>query len=172
MHAPRDAGFTLIEVLVAAAILAIVAGGVALAAAIPARALVRTRAETIAVLCGSERIEQLRSLGWGWGSRYAPRAEADTSTSLSRAVPDGSGAGIGLGAATLESDTPGQVDYLDASGRWIGEDITAGARFVRRWSIVPLPGASQALRIAVRVIDLRGIAADVNLVTVKARVAG
>lgn len=44
----------------------------------------------------------------------------------------------------LSVDTPGYVDYLDASGRSLGTSVVTpppGTAYVCRWSIEPLPGS-------------------------------
>jgi prepilin-type N-terminal cleavage/methylation domain-containing protein len=168
----RESGFTLVEVLIASSILAILAGGASLLAAIPARSLMRTRAEAVAMQSASARLEQLRGLTWGFGSVNDMQPGFDTTSALAASVRASGGRGLDLVWPSLDADVPGQVDYLNASGAWVGTSPGSPARFVRRWGVVPLPAPSQALVLAVRVIDLRRMVSDVHLVTIKARVAG
>ena len=78
----------------------------------------------------------------------------------------------------------GWVDYLDRDGRWMGRGAVppAGALFVRRWNVSPLPsapGSALALQVLVTSLhdeqrlgvrtDLRPRTGDVWLVAVRVR---
>jgi prepilin-type N-terminal cleavage/methylation domain-containing protein len=138
------AGMTLVEVLIALAILTTIALGVAQLIALATSAMSRARLHTSAVILAAARMDELRSLAWTFapadrGVPAAPRS--DRETDLSR--PDRPPGGRGLQpspAGTLATNTPPYVDFLDAYGRWVGNDTTAPANavFVRRWSVTPL----------------------------------
>jgi len=54
---------------------------------------------------------------------------------------------------TLESDTPGFIEYLDRDGHVVG--ATAGVVFVRRWSVTALPADANLLAIQVEAAPCR-----------------
>ncbi len=169
----HDTGFTLVEVLVAIALLAVLSAGVATLSAVVIRAVGRARAETAAVTIAAARLEQLRGLAWGFGSAAAPQPATDYSTDLGAATPGPGGPGLAVTpSSALDTDVPGHVDYLDLDGRWVGTVMSGGGRFVRRWSIEPVAPFADSLLLRVRVRDLRGIVHDVDLFTVKTRTAG
>lgn len=114
LHA--HAGFSLIEVLVATAIVTV--GVASLAQLFVAAARTNRLAQTTSttVLLAEQRMEQLRS---------------ETGASAS---PPGA----------LSVDTPGYVDYLDTRGVSLGTGsvtLPAGTAYICRWSIEPLPGS-------------------------------
>jgi len=113
MRAQRHgvAGFSLIEVVVATGVLVVGVLGLAQVLLLAAVANGDARAVTSATVLASGRMEELRATPWA------------------RLTPSPPGA--------LRVDTPGFVDYLDASGAGLGSET--GAAFVRRWSIDPLP---------------------------------
>jgi hypothetical protein len=55
-------------------------------------------------------------------------------------LPTGGGLNPSPGDS-LEQNTPGYVDFLDANGQYVGTGVTAPgtAAFIRRWSVRPLP---------------------------------
>ena len=58
--------------------------------------------------------------------------------------------GVGLSpspGSTLDQNTPGYCDFVDASGRSLGGDEAAAANavFARRWSVEPLPALPDTL---------------------------
>jgi prepilin-type N-terminal cleavage/methylation domain-containing protein len=174
-HSPHADGFTLIELLVAMLVLALLCGGVAALLGQAGRMIARSRAETTAVLLAHNRLEQLRTLAWGFGSALMPASGTDLVTDLSTPVPSIGGNGLG-GAppGALDTDVAGFVDYHDQAGRWLGRGpgTPAGTRFVRRWSVAPVAAFPDLVVLQVRVIDRRTEVADVLLATVKARTAG
>jgi prepilin-type N-terminal cleavage/methylation domain-containing protein len=168
-------GFTLAELLIALLVLALLASGVASLLSLAARMLVRSRVETTAVLLAHGRLEQLQSLGWGFGSVWMPAPGIDLVTDLSG--PDPAVGGNGLGGAppgALDADSAGFVDYHDQAGRWLGRGTTPpdGTRFVRRWSVESVAGFPDMRLLRVRVLDRRAEISDVVLATVKTRTAG
>jgi type II secretory pathway pseudopilin PulG len=180
-HTSSEQGITLVEVLVAAAILTIVATSLVSVAIAASVATWRARQHTLATVLAAERIEQLRSLAWGAGAASAPTPLSDVSTDLSRTPASAGGPGLTASpASSLSADTPGYVDFLDASGRWVGAgpSVPADAVFVRRWRVSPLTGSADALVLEV-VVSPRSARTgidpfrpdDVRLTTVKARKA-
>lgn len=116
-----DAGFSLVEVLVATAILV-----VAVAAAAPLfvsviHADARARAATISVWLAEEKMEELVAALW----------QQDLPGAALVASPPG----------TLDRNTAGYSDYVDRNGQPLGggPEPPPGAAFLRRWSIEPLP---------------------------------
>ncbi|HEY3381658.1 MAG TPA: type II secretion system protein [Vicinamibacterales bacterium] len=178
---PRDAGFTLLEVTVA---LAVLAGGVFVVAElflVSANAARLARASGVATALASQKCEQLRALAWGYD--VDGQGAQDTTSDIS-VWPDRPDGGLGLTASppdALSRDTPGFVDYLDADGGWIGNGASPpfGTGFVRRWSIEPLaesPADTLVLRVLVIACRASGNPCDtahasqtVRVVAVRAR---
>jgi prepilin-type N-terminal cleavage/methylation domain-containing protein len=110
-------GFTLIEVLVAAGLMATLALGVAPLFAIAADRNRGAGLQTLATLFARQKVEEIKG--------------RDPS-GLARSP-----------AGSLDSDTDGHFDYLDARGVPMGRADSStpsagGAAFVRRWAIAPL----------------------------------
>ena len=149
--AVKTAGFSLLEVVIAAAVVMAATASLAPLFVVSADAARNAKAASVAVLLAGQKMEQLRSLG---------------PSSLDPA-PSG----------TLSTDTPGYVDYLDAAGAPLGAALAtppAGATYIRRWSIDPLPGsASDAIVLQVWVGHSgRSIASSAaRLVSVKTKKA-
>lgn len=157
----RQRGFTLVEVLIATALLgvgALVTGQLLSLATYAVRdARVQTSTASLAV----SRMEQLRGLNWTYDGNGNP--DSDYSTNLATSVPTRSGTGL-LPSPTgaLEDNATGFADFLDAHGEWIaaGVQVPPRAVFVRRWSIEPVAGSvpdTLILQVIVRrVVDDRG----------------
>ena len=116
--------------------------------------------QTSAVALADQKLEQLRSLPWAFNTASTPGFPvSDTTTDLSADPPRPGGRRLQPSpVATLEHDTPGYVDYLDANGRWVGKGPSPppGAYYLRRWSIEPLPvDPSNTLILQVLVTTLR-----------------
>jgi prepilin-type N-terminal cleavage/methylation domain-containing protein len=111
-------GFTLLEVLMAMVLIAILATGVVDLFTSAAKATASARAQTSMALLAVQRMEDLRS-------RHA----------LSPSPP-----------AALASNVAGFADFLDCAGRVVGAGTSAppGACFVRRWSVEPLAASPTA----------------------------
>ncbi len=160
-----DAGFSLLETVLAAGILASLAVGVAQVFAVSARGSDIARVQTLAAILAAQKMEQLRSLTWA----HAPGGAAlsDTSTDLSSDPPTDGGFGLRPApAGSLDADVPLYVDYLGASGMRVAARDSAA--YVRRWSIAPIasdPG--NLLFLQVRVLIVAG--GDSRLVSIKAR---
>jgi type II secretory pathway pseudopilin PulG len=134
------AGFSLIEVLVAAAVF--VTGIIAVFQLfIAAQAANRSaHGATGTTVLAAQKMEQLRSLTWGFDVAGTP--VSDTTTDIS--VMPFTSAGNGLAPSppgSLQQNTTGYADYLDQWGSWVGggSAIPDGAVYIRKWSIEPLP---------------------------------
>lgn len=106
------------------------------------------RSSTFTVILAEQKMEQLRALAWGFDTVGLPVSDETTDTtnvgSLAGCATSGSGHGSGLSpspAGTLAANTDGWVDYLDTKGCVLGGGGTAPAatRYIRRWSVEPLP---------------------------------
>jgi prepilin-type N-terminal cleavage/methylation domain-containing protein len=138
----RDAGFTIIEVLIALLLVAIMSAGVAELFTLSIRSTASARNQTTTSIAAAQKLEQLRALTWGFDEAGTGLPVSDSSTDLS--VQPATNYGKGLNPSpdgTLETSTPGYVDYLDSAGQWVGTGATppASAVYIRRWSIRPLP---------------------------------
>ncbi|ODS56291.1 MAG: hypothetical protein ABS36_07780 [Acidobacteria bacterium SCN 69-37] len=168
-------GFTLVEVLVAVVVLVLLASGVGALTTLAARGIIRARLATVAVLLAHDRLEQLRALPWGLGSAAAPVDSVDLVTDLSGPDPGPGGSGLSPSpAGVLDGNTPGFVDYLDHTGRWLasGPSPPAAARFIRRWAVDRPPAFPNLVVLRVRVIDTHHELLVVDLATMKARTTG
>ena len=138
----RDAGFTLVDVLVAMVIVACGVVGVAGLFVTAIHAVHAARTETSATALAVGKMEQLRALVWSFDARLPDALDTDTTTDLSHDPPLASGRGLlPSPPGTLDENVPGYVDYLDGDGTWVGTGAAAppAAMFVRRWSVQPLP---------------------------------
>jgi type II secretory pathway pseudopilin PulG len=143
-----EAGFSLVEVVVATLLLAVGLVAVAQLFAISTKANTSARANTFTVLLAEQKMEQLRALTWGFDTLQLPVSDYTTDTTnvgtLAGCPGGGTGAGTGLSpspAGTLSQNTDGWVDYLDDAGCDLGGGATApqGTTYIRRWSVEPLP---------------------------------
>lgn len=137
-----DHGFSFIEVMVALMLIMIVALGVAGLFAATIKSTHAARNQTSTTTLAEQKMEQLRSLTWGFDSSGQNLPVSDTTTDLTQTPPTNTGSGLNPSPATsLDANTPGYVDYLDIRGQWVGTGGAppAGAKFIRRWSIQPLP---------------------------------
>jgi type II secretory pathway pseudopilin PulG len=140
-RASGEAGFSLVEVLVAAAVLMTGLIAVAQMFVVSTNQNMEARRVTTTAVLAQQKIEQLRALAWGFDEFGLPVSDFASNIAVS---PPTSAGGVGLQASppnTLTSSTPGYVDYLDPYGNWVGTGSTppASALYVRRWSIDPLP---------------------------------
>jgi len=173
-------GFSLLEVVVALGILTTGVAALAQLATIAMRANANAAATTTAALLARDRMEQLRALAWAFDANGG--AVSDLTTNLA-ATPTARSGGVGLTPSppdALSRNAPGYCDFLDANGRSLGGGTTppAGAVYVRRWSIAPLPALPDAtliLQVLVTGVLSRGDASrlpgDARLVTIKTRKA-
>ena len=136
-----EAGFSLVETLVATAILASALVALAELFGIAVKTNQTSRTNTFAAILAEQKIEQLRGLTWGFDAIGLPLSDTTTDTAVSPEAPTG---GTGLTPATsntLRASTNGYVDYLDAFGVQLGGGTVppAGTAYIRRWMIEPLP---------------------------------
>jgi len=162
-RALRASGFTLVEVLIAIALFVTISVGVAHLIAVATNATRASREHTSAVILAAAKMDQLRSLAWGYEPEVsgAPAiARSDLTTNLSH--PSHSEDGPGLRASpsgTLTTSTSHYVDYLDGMGRWVGNDVEPprDAVFIRRWAVQPLladPDRTLVLQVLVTTVRL------------------
>ena len=140
-YAEGEGGFSLPEVLVAATILTMALTALAQLVVVSTRADGSARATTYAALLAQQKMEQLRSLAWGFDASGTPVSDATTDIT---SAPDAAAGGAGLGPSppdALLRNTPGYVDHVDGSGmaRGIGLVSSSAGGYTRRWSIEPLP---------------------------------
>lgn len=135
-------GFSLIEVMISMTLLTVVSLGVAQVFAVSTRANYVARGQTSTTTLAEQKLEQLRGLTWGFDMDGQGLPLSDTTTNLAVYPPTASGSGLNPSPAdSLDQNTAGYVDYLDANGTWVGTGPTPTptAMYIRRWSIRPLP---------------------------------
>jgi type II secretory pathway pseudopilin PulG len=138
----NDAGFSLMETLVSIGILSAISLGVAQLFALSMLANRNAKLQTSTTLLATEKLEQLKALTWGFDATGLGLPLTDTTTNLANTPPTADGNGLNPSpSGTLQTNTPGYVDYLDAFGNWAGNGATPPDRavYIRRWSIEPLP---------------------------------
>ena len=138
----RDAGFTLVEVMIAMVVLAILALGVAQLFGVAIQATSSARHQTSTTVLAAQKMEQLRGLTWGFDDAGTGLPVSDTSTDLTQEPPTDGGSGLNPSPpGSLNVNTPGFVDFLDARGQRVGTGAAPppAAMFIRRWNIQPLP---------------------------------
>ncbi len=181
-------GFSLIEVIISMALLTIVSLGVAQIFAMSQRVNYIARGQTSTTVMAEQKLEQLRGLTWGFDLQGQGLPLTDTTTNLAVYPTTATGTGLNPSPAdTLEQNTAGYVDFLDANGTWVGTGTTppGTAMYIRRWAIQPLPTnpnntlvlqvlvtpiASEATRVATAYTRTRMLP-DALLVSVKTRKA-
>jgi type II secretory pathway pseudopilin PulG len=184
MHAfrrtARTSGFALLEVLIASAIVITIAAGASLVAALAIRATQQARMRTLAMMLAVQRMEQLRSLAWTHITTASPAlsmSSSDVTTDLSRDPATDAGPGLLLSpAGTLDANVAGYVDYLDGSGRWVGNGPVppSAAVYVRRWSVAAGVSDPDDLLALTVVVGMRGasrvaLSDAVRLITLESR---
>lgn len=136
-----ERGFSLVETIVSMGILATALIAMAQLFTLATTQNLSARATTSATILARQKVEQLRSLTWGFDADLLPVSDFSSDTTTNPPVPDG---GTGLSASatsTLDQSTPGYVDYIGREGQSLGTAATPppGTVYVRRWSIEPLP---------------------------------
>jgi type II secretory pathway pseudopilin PulG len=136
-----QAGFSLVETLVATAMLAVSLVALAELFGIAAKSNATARNSSFATTLAQQKLEQLRGLTWGFDTLGLPISDTTTDTSVS---PEAAAGGTGLAPSpsnTLQASTNGYVDYLDNNGGQLGGGTVAppGTAYIRRWLIEPLP---------------------------------
>jgi type II secretory pathway pseudopilin PulG len=140
-RAMAEGGSSLVEALVAVVVLAVGLTGVAQMFVYSTDANRESRRVTTTAILAQQKIEQLRALTWGFDDFGLPISDYTSDIAVTPPTPTG---GIGLQPSppgTLTTSTAGFVDYLDMYGAWVGTGTSppAGAIYVRRWSVEPLP---------------------------------
>jgi prepilin-type N-terminal cleavage/methylation domain-containing protein len=154
--AGTEAGFSLLEVLVATALLATALATLGQAFGLSVAENSSARYGTFAAVLAGQKIEQLRSLAWGFDASGLSFADLTSNTALRVPAPTG---GTGLTpspADSLTRNVAGYVDYLDGFGTSLGGGGSVPPRtvYIRRWSIEPLP-ASPATTLILQVLVTR-----------------
>jgi type II secretory pathway pseudopilin PulG len=137
-----EQGFSFVEVMFALGILMAVCLGVAQLFTVATKANLGAKGQTSTAILAAEKMEQLRGLTWGFDTTGLGLPLSDTTTDLTKDPPTNTGSGLNPSPPdTLQSNTPGFVDYLDQYGNWVGTGSTPppAAYYIRRWSIEPLP---------------------------------
>src|SRR4029453_6166835 len=99
------------------------------------------RNSTYAAVLASQKLEELRSLAWGFDQVGLPISDITTDTTVTPEQPVG---GTGLSpspGSSLQANTDGWVDYIDMWGNKLGggSNPPQNAIYIRRWNVAPLP---------------------------------
>ena len=121
--------------------LTVAVAGLAQLFALSTRMNFSARSTTFAAVLAQQKMEQLRSLTWGYDSAGVPVSDLATDITAATESPAG---GRGLSTSPVDSlraNTDGYCDFVDRSGKSLGGGTNAppGTIYVRRWSVVPLP---------------------------------
>jgi len=137
-----EGGFSLAETMVAVGLLATALVTLAQLFGISTRGNIASRNTTYAAVLAEQKLEELRSLTWGFDGDGLPISDTTSNTAVNPETPTG-GRGLEPSPITaLQENTSGYVDYVDQFGNKVGTGGTTGpgdAIFTRRWSITPLP---------------------------------
>lgn len=149
MDTDQERGFTILEVVICAGLLATLAAGGSYLVARAVQDTEAVRARTVATIAALQKMEQLRALAWD--------VDVDTATDLTLDNPGPGGSGLQPSpAGTLDADAPGYVDYLSGEGLWVPAAAAGSAVFARRWSVAVHPGDADTLVLRVVVTRARG----------------
>jgi prepilin-type N-terminal cleavage/methylation domain-containing protein len=144
----NESGFSLIEVLMATALMAVALISLAQLFAISTTNNVASRYSTMAAILAEQKMEQLRGLTWGFDLLNLPLSDLSSNVAAFEATglcaEATAGAAVGLSPSpgnTLAANVNGYVDYVDENGCGLGGGtvMPAGAIYIRRWSVEPLP---------------------------------
>ena len=139
--ASNAAGFSLLEVMVATALLASSLVSLAQLFAMSTKSNIGSRNTTYAAVLAQQKLEELRSLAWGFDQNGLPISDITTNTTITPEDPN-SGTGLSPSPQTsLGENTTGWVDFIDSFGNKLGtgSNPTASAIYTRRWMVSPLP---------------------------------
>jgi prepilin-type N-terminal cleavage/methylation domain-containing protein len=155
-NSPR--GFSLIEVMVASAILACAVLSVAQVMAVATSSTADARGVGEATLLAWQKVDELRGLAFTFDDAGGPVTDDALAPS-----PGG----------TLSRDTSGYVEYLDTLGQRLDDGGLAGrprgARYRRRWAIALSTGSPDAVIVRVRVLDVAREGELASVATIRAR---
>jgi type II secretory pathway pseudopilin PulG len=138
----NEAGFSLAETLVATALLAASIAALGQLFALSVLNNHGARNTTFASVLAQQKMEQLRSLTYGFDTIGLPLT--DTTSNIARFPPTPNG-GTGVSPSpgdSLTRNSAGFVDFLDAYGQVLGNGdgvMPNGTVYIRRWSVEPLP---------------------------------
>jgi type II secretory pathway pseudopilin PulG len=135
-----ETGSTLIEVIVAMLITVTALVSMAQLFAVSTGGNLAARNNTFTTVLAEQKLEQIRSLTWGFDPQGLPLSDFTTDTSVTPEAPGGTGLQPSPGSA-LQENTVGYVDHVTARGDIVGNGAQppATAVYTRRWSIEPLP---------------------------------
>ena len=99
------------------------------------------RGQTSTTALAAQKMEQIRSLTWGFDLEGLGLPLTDTTTNLAKYPMTADGNGLNPSPdRAIDENQPGYFEYLDRHGAWLGTGSRpANAAFIRRWAIVPLP---------------------------------
>lgn len=161
----REAGFSLVETIVATALLATAVVTLAQLFGVAVRRNLASRDTTYATILAVQKLEELRA-----ALTIAPDGDPDWDPDWD---PDGAP------GSALQENTVGWVDYVDQFGRTLGDGETPSrsapsrsapsrsAVYIRRWAVQPLP-ADPDNTLIIQVV-VRRQREEAHLVTVKTR---
>jgi type II secretory pathway pseudopilin PulG len=136
-------GITLLDALVATAILVTVTTGVAGLLTWSTRVVAVAGTQTTAVWLAQQKLEQLAALEWSVDEGGLARSDESTSVAVDPMRASGPGLRASPGSAA-DVNTPEYMDFTATDGGWRGNAAPRpGAAFIRRWSVVPLDGDPQ-----------------------------
>jgi prepilin-type N-terminal cleavage/methylation domain-containing protein len=136
-----EKGFSLVETLIATTIMTVALAALAQLFALSTRNNQSARSTTFAATLAQQKMEQLRSLTWGFDILGLPITDLTTDIAD---VPPSETDGKGLSPSptdSLRKNYAGYCDFLDEHGQSLGTDDEPppGTMYIRRWSIEPLP---------------------------------
>jgi type II secretory pathway pseudopilin PulG len=138
----NDSGFSLAETIIATGIMAASIAGLGQLFAVSVLSNRTARNMTFATVLATQKMEQLRSLTYGFDTLALPLTDTSTNLATNPISPTG---GKGLSPSptgAIRANTDGYVDYLDVYGKTVGTGGTTipnGTTYIRRWSVEPLP---------------------------------
>lgn len=120
-----DGGFSLVEVIIATALLTMSLAALAELFAVSVKNNAVARNGTFTAVLAAQKMEQLRSLAWGFDVLGLPISDIGLAPSPTN---------------TLQANADGYVDYLDPNGNMLGGGtvIPGNTAYIRRWYIEPL----------------------------------
>jgi prepilin-type N-terminal cleavage/methylation domain-containing protein len=149
-------GFTLVEVLVATALLCSAVAGLAHLGVLAAAQSAAVQRDGLALALAQDKLEELRALSWSFDAAGARQSDP----ALGVSPPD-----------ALSTDTAGFVDFLDRFG---ASTTSAAAAYHRRWAVAPVdPVEADTLSLSVcvftRAAALHGAQTGVCAMSVRTR---